>query len=219
MIALFLALALAAADPAPAAEASAEAEAPRMPVGAPSDDYGLVGWCYGALGGYLDLYDEVMPEVTRIETTWRRPGSNLAEDLKVYADMRKEGRSNLKLFEQAIEAAEKASIRPISSRGQEAVRKGRSIWTAAATMPKARVAQEWMSWALPAVCTSTAERLKSNAGLMAATFDTATPAPSDAPAADAPQPEAAPAPEPQPGGIDVLLESVASTGSAKAPNP
>lgn len=169
MPALLLALAMLFTDEPATAEAP---PAPSIPVGAPSDDYGLVAWCYGALGGYLDLYDEVMPEVTRIESTYRAPGSRLADDLKVYSDMRAEGRANLKLFIRAIEATEKASLRPISVRGVEAVKRGRGSWAAAATLSKARVAQEWMSWTLPAVCVPTAERLESNAKLMGATFDT-----------------------------------------------
>lgn len=168
MPALLLALAMLFADEPAATEAPPP---PSIPVGAPSDDYGLVAWCYGTLGGYLDLYDQVMPEVTRIESTYRAPGSRLADDLKVYSDMRAEGRANLKLFARAIEAAEKANPRPISTRGAEAVKKGRGNWAAAASLSKARVAQEWMSWSLPAVCAPTAERLEANAKLMGAMFD------------------------------------------------
>ena len=58
-------------EPAPAAAPAED----RLPTGAPKDDYQFVAWCYGALRGYLDLHDEVMPEVKRIETTFRRPGS------------------------------------------------------------------------------------------------------------------------------------------------
>ncbi|WP_374571718.1 hypothetical protein [Phenylobacterium sp.] len=193
----------AAAPDAPAAEAPAADDAPAppvYPVGAPHDDYGLVAWCYGALGGYLDLHDQVMPEVTRIETTWRRPGSNLADDLKVYSDMQKEGRANLKLFAGAIQAAEKASLKPISARGQQAVKQGRSTWTAAATMPKARVAQEWMSWTLPEICMTTATRLKTEATLMGATFDPteAVDAAPETPPEAAPDAAAAPTPEAAP---------------------
>ena len=118
---------------------------------------------YGALRGYLELHDQVMPEVTRIETTFRRPGSNLADDLRVYADMQRDGQKNLKLFTRAMTAAEKASLRPINAVGAEAVRKGRSVWAAAPTVSKARVAQEWMSWALPARCATTAETLEKRA--------------------------------------------------------
>lgn len=199
---LFALALFAAADPDAAAPAetagpaAAEAQAdappkPSAPVGAPTDDYGLVAWCYGALGGYLDLHDQVMPEVTRIETTWRRPGSNLKDDLKVYDDMQKEGRANLKLFARAIEAAEKASLKPINTRGAAAVKRGRNTWAAASTLPKARVAQEWMSWTLPEVCMTTAKRLETSATLMGATFDPneGLPAASDE-AAAVPSPDA-----------------------------
>ena len=122
MISLLLALALAqspetpieppSAEAAPATQVAAPPPAPvedRLPTGAPREDYLFVGWCYGALRGYLDLHDQVMPEVTRIESAFRRPGTNLADDLKVYADMQKEGRGQLKLFQAALTSAEKAS--------------------------------------------------------------------------------------------------------------
>src|ERR1700712_243847 len=112
-LALFLFL---QAQPAPA-EAAPAAEAPpqeRWPAGAPHDDYQFVAWCYGSLRAYLDLHDQVMPEVTRIETTFRPPGRKLSDDLKVYADMQKDGRGQLKVFQGAMTAAEKASLRPIN---------------------------------------------------------------------------------------------------------
>jgi len=185
MSALLFALALFAAD-APAAAAPADpapAQETPWPVGAPRDDYGLVSWCYGALRGYLELHDQVMPEVTRIETTYRRPGSSLADDLKVYSDMQKDGRANLKLFARAMEAAERASLRPINTIGADAVRRGHSAWAAAPQLSKARLAQEWMSWALPARCEPAAVTLEKRAKLMGATFEVnADPAPAEAPA-------------------------------------
>jgi len=190
-----LALALLAAPAATLADPPA-ADSPEAsyPMGAPRGDYPFVSWCYGALRGYLDLHDQVMPEVTRIETTWRRPGSNLAEDLKVYGDMQREGQKNLKLFAHAMTAAEKASMRPINAEGAEAVRKGRSIWAAASNVSKARVAQEWMSWTLPAQCEPTAQNLEKLALLGGAALQ------ANAPADTAPAPEAAPAPaQPDPG--------------------
>jgi hypothetical protein len=173
MSALLAALALFAADAeaAPAKDV-VTAETP-YPAGAPRDDYGLVSWCYGALRGYLDLYDQAMPEVTRIESAFRRPGSKLEDDLQVYADMRRTGQANLKLYARAIEAAEKASPRAINQAGATAVQKGRSVWAAAVNMPKARLAQEWMSWSLPVRCTPTAEALEQRAKLLGATFDPA----------------------------------------------
>lgn len=158
-------------EPEPEPAKVAAFEEPPYPTGAPQGDYPFVSWCYGVLSGYLDLYDQVMPEVTRIETTWRAPGSDLAEDLKAYEIARARGREDLALFARAMEAAEKASIRPINAQGAEALKRGRANWTAAAAMPKARVAQEWMSWVLPKRCPWVAERLEERASLLAATFD------------------------------------------------
>src|SRR3954468_8577768 len=120
MPALAIALALFLQDQPAAAEAAAsplaaEAPAPATPPhpkGAPTDPYQFVAWCYGALRGYLDMHDEVIPEVTRIESTYRPPGRKLADDMQVYADMQKDGQTKLKLFREALTAAEKASLRP-----------------------------------------------------------------------------------------------------------
>ena len=163
-----------AAPPPPADAAAPAADAPpaeeRWPAGAPHDDYQFVGWCYGSLRGYLDLHDQVMPEVTRIETTYRPPGRKLSDDLKVYADMQKDGRRQLKEFQAAMTAAEKASLRPINTVGAAAVQKGRSIWNAGPEITKARIAQEWMSWTLPARCETVATTLEQRAKLMGASF-------------------------------------------------
>jgi hypothetical protein len=198
MIALLLALALQAAEP-PAADTAAPPEPP-YPPGAPKDDYGLVSWCYGALSGYLELHNQAMPEVERIERTWRKPGSSLSEDLKVYGAMKKEGQSNLKEFAKAMEAAEKASLRPLNATGAAAVVKGRSTWAGAASLTKARLAQEWMSWTLPARCAPTAERLVKNASLAGAAFDTSAPPPETAVDAPAEPPAGDAAPTEPPAG-------------------
>lgn len=196
--ALFLALALFLADDAPGAAAGGAAPEPAvaggqsLPPGAPQDDYGLVAWCYGALSGYLELHDAVMPEVTRIETAFRAPGRTLEEDLAVYADMQRDGRRQMNLFAAAMEAAEKASLRPLNIVGAEAVKKGRGVWAAAPNLPKARVAQEWMSWALPARCETTAIALEQRSKLMGTAFRSG--GEESAPAEEAPA-EAAPADE------------------------
>ncbi|MBS0334152.1 MAG: hypothetical protein JSS35_15390 [Proteobacteria bacterium] len=202
MIALALALLL-QGQPAPDAK-GAEApppEAPaeeRLPAGAPKDDYQFVGWCYGMLRGYLDLHDQVMPEVTRIESEFRPPDRKLSDDLKVYADMQKEGKAQLKLFREALTAAEKASLKPINTVGAAAVSKGAEVWHPAADVAPARLAQEWMSWALPARCEVTAKSLKANATLLGGAFKInaadaeASPPEAAAPAGEA-KAEAAPA--------------------------
>ena len=206
-IALALALFLQAqpaAEPAPRPADAAPAEQDRFPAGAPHDDYQFVAWCYGSLRGYLDLHDQVMPEVTRIESTYRPPDRKLSDDLKVYADMQKAGRGDLKTFQAALTAAEKASLRPINTVGAAAVQQGRSIWRITPDVTPARLAQEWMSWTLPARCEVTAKTLYDRATLLGASFKVNEEPETPAPAADAPAPpaesllpSAAPAPAPE----------------------
>jgi hypothetical protein len=172
MLSLALALSLFAQGveaTAPAADSPAPAE-DRIPAGAPKDAYQFVAWCYGALRGYLDQHDELMPEVTRIEGQFRKPGTKLSDDLKVYADMQKDGRAKLKTFQASLTAAEKASVRPLNAVGAQAVRQGRNIWTTGPDITKARKAQEWMSWALPARCDRIAASLESRSKLMGVTL-------------------------------------------------
>jgi hypothetical protein len=212
MIPLALALSLFLADQ-PAAEAappppaaSGDAALPPLPVGAPSDDYQLVAWCFGALSGYLDLHDQVMPEVTRIESEFRRPGSKLSDDLKVYAEQEKQGKADLKRFQASMTAAEKASLKPINVMGAEALQRGRSVWNHGPDITNARLAQEWMSWTLPKRCGITSDALLARAKLLGASFDVnaepepAAPPAADpaAPAPDAPPPATADAPKPNP---------------------
>ena len=186
MLPIAFALALFAQD----APAAAPAPEDRLPTGAPREDYQFVAWCYGALRGYLDLHDEVMPEVKRIESTYRKPGTKLEDDLKVYADMQKDGQAKLKQFQTALTAAEKASVRPINSVGALAVKQGRSVWNAGPDVTKARKAQEWMSWALPARCETVATTLEQRAKLMGPAFKVNEEAPAEAPAAETPPPAA-----------------------------
>jgi len=189
MSALLLALALLTADDPAAAAAAPAQQAVVRPPGAPTDDYGLVAWCYGTLRGYLELHDQVMPEVTRIESTYRRPGSRLSEDLAVYDQMERQGKKSLAAFARAMEAAEKASLKPLNAQGAVAVQKGRSVWAAAGNVSKARLAQEWMSWTLPAACETTATSLEQRAKLAGTAFQVnAEPDPLAAPEAAPPTP-------------------------------
>jgi hypothetical protein len=167
---LFLTPAAATAAPAEAPVAQTSAPETPAPTGAPTDDYQFVAWCYGVLSGYLDLHDEVMPEVNRIESTWRRPGSNLAEDLKVYDVQQRQGREDLKRFKVALTAAEKASVQPINAAGAQAIGRGRSVWNISPDVAKAQVAQEWMSWSLPARCPTAAAALEKRSRLLGASL-------------------------------------------------
>jgi len=208
----------AAAPPPPAEAAAPDAQpaADPFPRGAPQDDYPFVAWCYGSLRAYLDLHDQVMPEVTRIESTYRPPGRKLSDDLKVYADMQKDGKAQLKVFQAALTAAEKASLRPINTLGAAAVQQGRNVWQVGPGVTPARLAQEWMSWALPARCETTAKSLEAKATLMGATFKVN--AEPEAPPAEAPSAEAPPAaPADAPSGpVDTLLKP-AEPPPAQAP--
>jgi hypothetical protein len=177
-LALFLAAQPAAAEapapdpasPPPAAAPGPEAGDGPIPAGAPHGDYQFVAWCYGALRGYVDLHDQVMPEVKRIESEFRRPGSSLADDLKAYEDARRQARTDLKLYQSALTAAEKASVRPINTLGAAAVGKGHAMWNAAPGVTKAQIAQVWMSWEPPPRCATTAKALRQRAVLMGPAF-------------------------------------------------
>jgi len=66
------ALALLAAEPpsvAPATAAPKPTSEEPVPAGAPSDDYGFVNWCAGALTGHMALYQQVKPELDSLPET------------------------------------------------------------------------------------------------------------------------------------------------------
>lgn len=186
--ALFLALAMMGQAPvAPAATP-------------PTDDYGYVAWCYGALGGYVDLYDQVMPEVTRIEKAFPGP-DGVEASLKTYPEMRAQARSDLKVFTSAITAAERASPRPISEYGGAAIKKGRSVWSGSDSANKARLAQVWMSWSPPGDCETRAKALEKKSNILgkALIYNAAKPVEPAPATAAAPMPEPTPpTPEPTP---------------------
>ncbi|MDI1363770.1 MAG: hypothetical protein PSX79_02710 [bacterium] len=182
----------------------------------PTDDYGYVAWCYGALGGYVDLYDQVMPEVTRIEKAFPGP-DGVAAALKTYPEMRAQARGDLKTFSTAITAAEKASPRQISEYGGAAVKKGRSVWTGADSANKARLAQVWMSWSPPGDCETRAKALERRSNILgraliynaAKTPEIAPEAPAE-PVAEPIAPVAAVEPPPTP-----AVEQAVSDGPAR----
>lgn len=184
------------------------------PVAPPTDDYGYVGWCYGAVSGYVDLYDRAMPEVIRIERAWPTPSTE--ENIKeVYPAQKKEAADSIVLFKRAIEAAEKASPTPIANQGAAAIKKGRAVWTGAGTVPKAQLAQFWMSWSPPSKCEETAKALEARSNLFgqALSFNT--------PSATPPAPVAAPEP-----GVDIAAippvgadRVVTSESAADQPTP
>ena len=178
-----------------ASQAMTAARAAAQP---PADDYGYVAWCYGALDPYLNLYDRVMPEVTRIERAF--PGPRGADaDLRLYPQMRDQAKKDLALYRAAIVAAERASPRVIGAEGAVALRKGRAVWAGAAQATNAQVAREWMGWSPPARCGEVAKTLTVRSQVLgqALVSNQEQAAPTSALAtAPEPEPAASPAPEP-----------------------
>lgn len=197
--ALLLALALLAQDGATAPQATAQS--PNAP---PTDEYGYVAWCYGALGGYATLYDRVMPEVTRIEKAFPGP-DGVAASLKTYPELKAQAQKDLKTFASAITAAEKASPRPISEYGGAQVKRGAAIWQGADSVEKARLAQMWMSWSPPGDCERRAKALETKSTILGKALSynsvsatTAAPAPEPAPPTPQPVETAPPSSAPIP---------------------
>jgi hypothetical protein len=217
--ALFFALALLAQDGQMGGQA---AQGPNAP---PTDEYGYVAWCYGALGGYANLYDKVMPEVTRIEKAFPGP-DGVAASLKTYPELRAQAQKDLKSFASAITAAEKASPRPISEYGGAQVKRGAAIWQGADSVDKARLAQMWMSWSPPGDCEKRAKTLEMKSSILgkalnynSASATTQAP-PAPAPETPAPQPvaEAAP-PPPAPDPVEQPKPTAAKTPAPAKPAP
>jgi hypothetical protein len=219
--ALLLALSLFAADPAmdtggavtPLSAAPAE----------PKNEYQLVAWCYGALSAHMALHDQAMPEVERIERTFETHPGDANEELAFYGQQQKDGKKQLALFRRAMTAAEKASIRPIQQEGAEAIAQGEAVWAGSATADKRRLAQEWMSWALPERCTPTATALEKKASVLGAALsynadETAPDATTTEEPATTDQPAAEAAPEPETP-ADAVPDATAPTDEAAAPAP
>jgi hypothetical protein len=139
------------------AEALAAGEAP-FPAGAPTDDYGLVAWCYGALSRHMELRINVWPEVERIEGEFPEPGVPLKDALASYDQQEKAGQAELDLYTRALNLAEVAHTEGTADRAA-IVQKGRDAWTGADALSAKELGPQWMSWALPARCGQTARRM------------------------------------------------------------
>ncbi|HZZ37241.1 MAG TPA: hypothetical protein VFE03_16080 [Caulobacteraceae bacterium] len=177
-----------------------------LPPGAPTDSYELTGWCFGALGEYLDIYDKVKPDLIDIDKTW---GTSVKES-EPYASDIAAARAELKVLAGALEAAEKASPRPIAPQGAAAIKKGQSIWAIVESRPRRELARAWLTWGLPDQCATNARTLAAKSALLgkALTYNTkpdeaapmAPPPTTDGPILQpiAPVTRAAPPPAPTP---------------------
>ena len=157
LLAPLFVLALMTAEPPATAPVATAPKAPPdepVPAGAPSDDYGFVSWCSGALSGHMALYEKVKPELDALPDA--RPKDTAALD----ADQMKAGREYLDLYKKATDAAEKASPRPIAERGAAERQHGDAIWSMARNATDRKAAMwTYLSWELPGRCETAAERL------------------------------------------------------------
>jgi len=135
------------------ADALAKGEDP-FPAGAPTDDYGFLGWCYGALSGHVDLYDKVLPEVRRIEGQFPTPDTPLDKAMAEYESQHARGEKLLASYARALDAHKPGKVSRAS-----AITRGRDVWKGADGAEPRQLAQTWMSWALPGRCQTTAKKL------------------------------------------------------------
>jgi len=144
-------------DTSASAQASAVApnETEDVPVGAPTDDYGFVSWCYGALDEYLAIYPRVLPDLKDIDKAF---GSPVQEDVPYAKDVALEHKA-LDRFATAMQAAQKASPQPIADQGQADVAQGRAIWGKVEALPSRQLADAWLFWGVPVRCETTAKSL------------------------------------------------------------
>ena len=211
-----------AAQDAPPANAADAVPPPAARAGAPTDDYGFVAWCRGALAGHMALYEQVLPEVARVreaKAAHEVEGKTPAETTKIRARLAKEaardeeldreqmkaGRDYLALYDKALHAAEEAGAP--HRRGETLTGEGYRIWSAARAAPDGVRLYSYMMWELPGRCETSAKTLADQSSLLGAAFRSAEaepkaepPAepeakPDAAPTADAPKADAAPAPE------------------------
>ena len=170
-----------------------------LPPGAPTGEYELSAWCYGALSEYLDIYQRVKPDLKDID---RMFGTSVKNEAEPYSADMAAARQELKVLSGAVEAAEKASPTPIAPRGALAVKLGQSIWAPAELKTRRELARAWLSWGMPDKCDTNARALTANSALLGQALKYNNPqsdTPATPPASDAPAPPASDAPVPQSG--------------------
>jgi hypothetical protein len=215
-LAALLALSILASGPsqAPATVTIDPADDQAIPPGAPTDDYRFVAWCFGAMDESIQIYEQVIPDLSAIDA---RIGSPVKEKVP-YAEDVAEERQALKRFAAAMEAAERASPRPIAPDGVRAMQLGRSIWSQAKTQPSRQLAHAWLMWGSPERCETTARSLKTKATLLGQAM--AIDAPTvDSAAPPTPAPPAVPDRANAPGTAPKSAESIDSVLATAPPTP
>ena len=149
---------------------------PPVPAGAPADDYGLVAWCHGALGGHIELAEKIKDVL---------PLDEVQQQL---------GREYLNRYEAALAAAPAAKASDGLLKASTARTEGYRRWAPALTTSDRETAKyAYLGWQLPGRCDIAAERLTRTGDLLGAAL--AGPAPAQTPAPAAPD-AAAPASTP-----------------------
>jgi hypothetical protein len=161
-------------EPAPAI-ISLSQDITDIPPGAPSDDYGLVGWCEGALTGHMALYSQVRPELQHLSRS-----GEAKEDAEMEAAQMQAGREYLSLYDRARRAADARNGGADRARGDVAREAGGRIWDEASRAEPQTRMWSWIMWELPARCETAARRLEADQSREAAIISRRT---SDDPAA------------------------------------
>lgn len=123
-----------------------------VPAGAPSDDFGLVAWCHGALRGHMELAEQI--------------GESDEEQQTI-------GREYLASYDAALKAAPQSKTADGARTAAAARQTGYGTWAAARTAQNRETQKfTYLGWQLPGRCEHAAKRLGGNADLMGAAMAT-----------------------------------------------
>lgn len=126
-----------------------------IPAGAPSDDFGFVAWCHGALRGHMELAKQIDESDEEQEAI---------------------GREYLRSYEEALSSAPRSRTTEGARAAAEAREVGYGAWAAARTAQNRETQKfTYLGWQLPGRCEHAAKRLASGSDVLGAAM--ASPAP------------------------------------------
>lgn len=138
-----------------------------IPAGAPSDDFGLVAWCHGALRGHMELAEKI----------------DEADE-----EQQSIGREYLRGYDLALAAAPQGKASGASAKAAAARKTGYDSWDSARTSANKETQRyAYLGWQLPGRCEHAAKRISNNPNLFSAALTTPTVT------TDGPQPTPGPA--------------------------
>lgn len=125
-----------------------------IPAGAPTDDFGLVAWCHGALRGHIALAAQVGESDEEQDTI---------------------GREYLRGYDVALAAAAEGRTSDGAAKARAAREAGYNSWEAARTSSNRQTQKDtYLGWQLPGRCEHAAKRLSNNPNLFSAALTTPT---------------------------------------------